>query len=303
MAEFDNMTTSLPLAYRGDKWIQALLHTVELEDGRVRENARGMAAQMFLDSMSWQLAIEERELGLRPEADLDRRGAISAKWRSGAGRVGIEHIREVCEAWSGTEAEVSYDGHKLVTVLINSGDPDNAITMLKILRVTVPAHLLMELAFYWQETIGSFKGGFTFQNVQFPFRFVSYGDGVIRLDGTRKLNGTLLLNQEFKNVKLVSMKFALPISKTENRVSSEASFEGIKTKTGNEVKLKSEAARVSLYENEECDFENASFVAAYRDTCGSMNGVLTKDTMWKLNGSANLDGDKKINAAIIKEAI
>ncbi len=166
-----------------------------------------------------------------------------------------------------------------------------------------PAHLLMEFVSDWHETIGSFKGGFKFQNVKFPFCFVSYGDGVIRLDGTGKLNGGLLLEQEFKNVKLVSMKFELPISKTENHVSARAYFGGLKAKTGNGTKLKSEAVRASLHERSGYDFENAGFVSAYRDPCGSINGVLTKDTMWKLNGSANLDGDKKINAAIIKEAI
>ncbi len=142
MADFENMVNSLPIAYRKDPWVLALLNTIEILDKRVRANAEVMAAQMFLDSMSWQLATEEQEAGLTPEAGNDRKAALSAKWRSSAGKCNIELIRKVCEAWDGTKAEVKYDGHKLLAVFINCEEQDGAGAMMKILRTAIPAHLL-----------------------------------------------------------------------------------------------------------------------------------------------------------------
>ncbi len=141
------MLNNLPVAYRKDQWVNDLLNALMLEDGKQRADAKDTAAQILLDSMTWHLPAEEIEAGLTVSTSTpieQRRAALSAKWRSGAGRVGIEHIRTVCEAWEGTRAEVTYDGHRLVTVFIERGDgvPDNAAAMLDVLRKTIPAHLL-----------------------------------------------------------------------------------------------------------------------------------------------------------------
>jgi len=44
-------------------------------------------------------------------------------------------------------------------------------------------------------------------------------------------------------------------------------------------------------------------ISGFAEKKGSMQGSLTRDTMWRLDGWASLDGSKKLNAAIIKEEL
>lgn len=44
-------------------------------------------------------------------------------------------------------------------------------------------------------------------------------------------------------------------------------------------------------------------ISGFAEKKGSMQGSLTRDTMWRLDGWARLDGSKKLNAAIIKEEL
>ena len=64
----DDMLQSLPLAYRRDAWVVALLSALGTQDEAQRQAARDTAAQVFPDTMTWALAIEERIAGLTPGA-------------------------------------------------------------------------------------------------------------------------------------------------------------------------------------------------------------------------------------------
>lgn len=113
MPEYDDMLRSLPSAYRRDPWVTGLLGAVAGVDSAQRADAAETADQMFLDSMTWLLPVEEREAGLTPEKGAsieDRRAALAAKWRSLSGKCDIELIRTICGSWNGIAAEVTYDG-------------------------------------------------------------------------------------------------------------------------------------------------------------------------------------------------
>ncbi len=144
------MLNNLPTAYRHDQWVAGLLDAIRLVDEKQRADAKDTAAQLMLNSMTWQLPAEEIEAGLKvfPSTPVEeRRSALSAKWRSGNAKVGIKLIRELCETWDDVVAEVTYDGDSLMAVFLEhkEGMPDNAAAMLAILRVTIPAHLLFTL--------------------------------------------------------------------------------------------------------------------------------------------------------------
>ena len=64
MAEFDNMRKSLPVAYRTDKWVCDLLAAIQSLDDTQREQMLDITQQLFPNSMTWALAIEERDAGL-----------------------------------------------------------------------------------------------------------------------------------------------------------------------------------------------------------------------------------------------
>ena len=148
--EFDDMLQSLPTAYRTDQWVIDLLGAVEALDGGQRADADETAQQMFLDAMTWALAIEERVAGITPAAGSsleERRSVLAAKWRSASGTATIEQIRAVCGSWDGIDAEVAYDGLSCITVLFRStaGMPGNMDSVRQALRDVVPAHLRYEI--------------------------------------------------------------------------------------------------------------------------------------------------------------
>lgn len=144
--EWDDMLQSLPTAYRTDQWVIDLLGAVEALDGGQRADADETAQQMFLDAMTWALAIEERVAGITPAAGSsleERRSVLAAKWRSASGTATIEQIRAVCGSWNGVAAEVTYDGLAAITVLFRSWTdmPGNMDSVREALRGIIPAHL------------------------------------------------------------------------------------------------------------------------------------------------------------------
>lgn len=115
MAEFDNMLRSLPVAYRTDKWVCDLLAAIQSLDDTQREQMLDITQQLFPGSMTWALAIEERDAGLASTGTLEeRRTALIARWRA-AGKCDVELIQRVCDSWK--NGEISVDFAKGVIVL------------------------------------------------------------------------------------------------------------------------------------------------------------------------------------------
>ena len=144
--EFDATVRNLPTAYRKDPWVLDLLGAAEGMDEAQRAAAWDVAAQMFLASMTWQLATEERLAGLQPAASdtvEERRAALSAKWQAAADKCDLEKIKAVCGSWQGVAAEVTYNGLNLITVLFRSWTnmPGNMDSVRQALREIIPAHL------------------------------------------------------------------------------------------------------------------------------------------------------------------
>lgn len=147
MQAYDDMLRSLPVAYRRDAWVVALLSALGTQDEAQRQAARDTAAQVFPDAMTWALAIEERVAGLPSGASApieERRSALIAKWRSMTGKSDLEKIRAICGSWQGVAAQVDYHAPEYrIEVLFRSWDgmPTNMETVRQALRAVIPAHL------------------------------------------------------------------------------------------------------------------------------------------------------------------
>ena len=152
MREFDDMLQSLPTAYRRDAWVQALLGAMQAVDEAQREAAREAAAQLKLDEMTFILPVEERIAGLKTAAGTsrdERRSALSAKWRSSAGKCDLEQLKTVCGAWQGVAAQVDYDAAQYqLDVLFRSWGamPTNMDRVRQALREVIPAHIAFAVA-------------------------------------------------------------------------------------------------------------------------------------------------------------
>lgn len=148
--EWDNMLSSLPTAYRKDAWVIALLSAIAGVDDAQRADADETAQQMFLDSMTWALAIEERIAGITPAAGAgveERRSVLQAKWRSATGKCDVDLIQRVCDSWKNGEVDVDFvDGEIVLRFVGAYGVPDaDALAALKdAVQEVIPAHLAVQ---------------------------------------------------------------------------------------------------------------------------------------------------------------
>lgn len=144
MAEFDNMLRSLPVAYRTDKWVCDLLAAIQSLDDTQREQMLDITQQLFPGSMTWALAIEERDAGLASTGTLEeRRTALIARWR-GSGKCDVELIQRVCDSWKNGEISVGFaEGVIALTFVGAYGVPEAAelAALQDAVDRTIPCHL------------------------------------------------------------------------------------------------------------------------------------------------------------------
>lgn len=138
------MLHNLPRQYRKDPWIIALVNAMQAVLEAQEAAARSVTAQESLDTVTWNLAVEERLAGITPPAGAtleSRRTALKAKWRSG-GKLTIEQVQAVADAWKNGEVVVSFpDGRILVQFVGAFGVPEDMDSLKAALRLVVPAHL------------------------------------------------------------------------------------------------------------------------------------------------------------------
>lgn len=144
MAEFDNMRKSLPVAYRTDKWVCDLLAAIQSLDDTQREQMLDITQQLFPNSMTWALAIEERDAGLASTGTLEeRRTALIARWR-GSGKCDVDLIQRVCDAWENGEISVGFAKGVIVLTFVGAyGVPEAAelAALQDAVEHTIPCHL------------------------------------------------------------------------------------------------------------------------------------------------------------------
>lgn len=143
------MLNNLPQQYRGDPWMvmlaAALCGTLSAQDTR----AESAAAQISFDTVSWNLETEERIAGITPAAgatDEERRSTLKAKWRSG-GKVSIEQIQAVADAWRNGEVAVSFPSGRIHVQFVGAfGVPTNMDGLKAAIALVIPAHLPVDYA-------------------------------------------------------------------------------------------------------------------------------------------------------------
>lgn len=144
MAEFDNMLRSLPVAYRTDKWVCDLLAAIQSLDDTQREQMLDITQQLFPGSMTWALAIEERDAGLASTGTLEeRRTALIARWR-GSGKCDVDLIQRVCDSWKNGEISVGFAAGVIMLTFVGAYGipaPAELAALQDAVEHTIPCHL------------------------------------------------------------------------------------------------------------------------------------------------------------------
>ena len=144
---YEDMLTSLPTAYRKDRWVRDLLEAIRGLDESQRAEMLDTAAQLYPDSMTWLLETEEQAANLPSAGTLEeRRTALIARWR-GAGKCDVERIQSVCDSWRNGEISVGFAEGVIVLTFVGAyGVPeaDALLTLKDTIEHTIPCHLAVE---------------------------------------------------------------------------------------------------------------------------------------------------------------
>ena len=124
----------------------ALAAAVEAKLAGQRGEIASLPQQMSLDTVSWNLPVEERVAGISPApgASLEqRRTALKARWRS-SGKATLEQIQTVADSWRNGAVEAAFTEGRIVVRFVGPfGIPED----LDSLELVIPAHLAMEYRF------------------------------------------------------------------------------------------------------------------------------------------------------------
>ncbi len=138
------MRHNLPQQYRNDPWVIALTNAMQGVMETQETRAKDVTVQQSLDTVSWNLPVEERIVGISPRPDAtedERRAALKAKWRSG-GKLTIEQIQAVADAWKDGSVVVSFVAGRIILQFSGVyGVPENMDILQAAIRVVTPAHL------------------------------------------------------------------------------------------------------------------------------------------------------------------
>lgn len=141
------MLDNLPRQYRGDPTVKTLADAICGVLAALETEAASVPPQISLDAVTWNLETEERLVGITPAPGAtpeERRTALKSKWRSG-GKLTIEQVQAVCDAWKNGEVVVSFPGSKLRLQFVGAyGVPVDLDALKASVRLVIPAHLAME---------------------------------------------------------------------------------------------------------------------------------------------------------------
>lgn len=141
------MLHNLPQQYRKDPWILAMVGAMAGIIDAQCGDGESIIDQMSLDTVSWNLPVEERVAGLTPAASAaldDRRSELKAKWRSG-GKVTLAQIQAVADAWKNGETEVTFTSGQIRIKFSGAyGVPTDIENLKKAIALVIPAHLSVD---------------------------------------------------------------------------------------------------------------------------------------------------------------
>ena len=141
------MLDNLPRQYRKDPTVKTIADAICGVLMALETEAASVPPQISLDAVTWNLETEERLVGITPAPDAtleSRRTALKSKWRSG-GKLTIEQVQAVCDAWKNGEVVVSFTGGKIRLQFVGAyGVPVDLDALKAAVRLVIPAHLAAE---------------------------------------------------------------------------------------------------------------------------------------------------------------
>ncbi len=141
------MLDNLPRQYRKDPTVKTLADAICGVLAVLETEAASVPPQISLDAVTWNLETEERLVGITPAPGAtpeERRTALKSKWRAG-GKLTIEQVQAVCDAWKNGEVVVSFPNGSIRLLFVGAyGIPADLDALKAAVRLVIPAHLAAE---------------------------------------------------------------------------------------------------------------------------------------------------------------
>lgn len=143
-----SMLKNLPKAYRDTEM------AVDLDQaGSIGEiDATEISKQILLDSMTWQIPVEERIAGVETNsADLNfRRDALRLKWHSNVAKGDLAGLQAIIDAYRDHGITASYAYPVITVSFADTGVPYDIERLQTLLREMAPAHLRIDYDFNYR---------------------------------------------------------------------------------------------------------------------------------------------------------
>lgn len=192
----DRVVSCFYQQYRNDPWLSDLLQAVGFTADEIVQRIAELPEQMFFDTMTWQLAVEERMADLRPEAsasDIVRRSALEAKWRTG-GRIGLAQLQAIADSWAEGKAQLHYEEDQIcIDIRENIA---GVAELRKAIHEARPAHLPVWFWFllvYFIHAASGLRMGILAEAAFSPWRRhkAIHLNGSYAMDGETRLDGVV----------------------------------------------------------------------------------------------------------------
>lgn len=140
----ENLMQDLNKIYKNDELIKQLMMACGLSLDEFTITRDDLVAQYDMDSMTWGIALWEKLLNIKTDANKpiqDRRSQIEARWKSD-GKSDITLIQEICNGWLNGEVLVTFIGGKVKLDFKSIlGIPSDLQGLLNSVNELIPAHL------------------------------------------------------------------------------------------------------------------------------------------------------------------
>ena len=142
--------TRVPAYYYDDPNTAAILNALENAGNRLLAAVEDHLQQLDIATATWALPLWEARYGIEntDAADIDtRRSIVLAKIR-GSGTVTAELVQAVADTWKNGAVQVGENAEGISLTFVDQyGIPDDINTLIKAVRATIPAGLLIEYCF------------------------------------------------------------------------------------------------------------------------------------------------------------
>jgi len=154
MSHKEKLINNLHALKRIDPVTAQIMHSTGLSLDEIEEALKDLVDNLFfVDRATWGLDLFEKELGIEIDHSKgfdERRSIIKAKSR-GSGKLTLDLIDSVCDAWKRADVLVTFEGGTIKIKFVDTGGvPENIDDLKNQIEDIKPAHLPVEWLYsYW----------------------------------------------------------------------------------------------------------------------------------------------------------